>query len=287
MDMNQIFQKKTRKSIVEYIEGVTGERALYTKLPRCAYIIRGIVLERDGTVSFEDDADEQLLELLLSEGYFQAETTDIEEQEHESDFERYDELIESPPKIIRPEIRFPLNEHRAASLQNLVFTIYSKGSLISKATGGRFEVSDELVERLLFDSPIFMNDVLDILRRAEGKGLIGLRFDDEDVIFSGFSETNDSDVIKAWTDLAALINQTAIKQGHVHAKRTEGDNEKFGFRSWLIRLDMNGPLYKKSRNILYKKLEGNTAFRTPAHEEKWKRRRAALKEKLAHNKENS
>ncbi len=287
MDMNQIFQKKTRKSIVEYIEGVTGERALYTKLPRCAYIIRGIVLERDGTVSFEDDADEQLLELLLSEGYFQAETTDIEEQGHESDFERYDELIESPPKIIRPEIRFPLNEHRAASLQNLVFTIYSKGSLISKATGGRFEVSDELVERLLFDSPIFMNDVLDILRRAEGKGLIGLCFDDKDVIFNGFPETNDSDVIKAWTDLVALINQTAIKQGHVHAKRTEGDNEKFGFRSWLTRLDMNGPLYKKSRNILYKKLEGHTAFRTPAHEEKWKRRRAALKEKSARNKESS
>ena len=49
-------------------------------------------------------------------------------------------------------IRFPLYQHNAISIRNLVFTIYSRGSLMSKATGGYFYVSDDLVNDLQHQS---------------------------------------------------------------------------------------------------------------------------------------
>ncbi|MBQ4430343.1 MAG: hypothetical protein II877_02485 [Synergistaceae bacterium] len=46
------------------------------------------------------------------------------------------------------EIAFPLEGHTAESLKNLVNTIYSRDSLMSKAAGGDFRVPERLVEEL-------------------------------------------------------------------------------------------------------------------------------------------
>ena len=187
---------------------------------------------------------------------------------------------------VKPGISFPLAAHRPESMINLVCTIYTRGSLLSKATGGKFSASEELVKRLQTMTGLTrMDDVLQTIR--EMGGLMGLTVADGKVTFDGFPETRDADAIRAWTVLSAAMNKSAIKQIHVRAKKVDETNEKFAFRTWLTRLGMNGSEYKAERNILYRNLSGHTAFRTAKDEEKWKARQAAKKEELRASKEGS
>ena len=203
-----------------------------------------------------------------------------EEEGNEQDSEESAEETQAGnTEQVKPAVSFPLSGHRADSLINLVYTIFSRGRLLSKATGGEFSASQELVDTL---SPArghaTLPDTLNLIHRTGG--LKGLSFEEDKVIFDGFPATADQDVIKAWTELSAAVNRSAIKQNHVRAKEADETNEKFAFRTWLTRLGMNGPDMKKERNILYRNLSGHTAFRTPADEEKWKARQAEKRAEL-------
>ena len=197
----------------------------------------------------------------------------------------YTSLAPSAPQTVRPSISFPLDSHDANSICNLVFTVASRGSLISKATMGSFHVSEELVEEMKSGKVITKEDALNIIRNAGEGGLKGISFEEDKVVFDGFPESGDPDEIKAWTVFAAMVNKACIKQKHVRPKLVDESNEKFAFRTWLTRLGMNGTDTKAERNILYRHLTGHTAFRTPADEEKWKARQAAKRAELKAAKE--
>ncbi len=67
--------------------------------------------------------------------------------------------------------------------------------------------------------------------------------------------------LKAYTDLVAIINKTALNLKQTSPKSTATDNPKYSFRTWLLRLGMIGDEYKATRKVLLKSLEGNGAFR--------------------------
>lgn len=46
--------------------------------------------------------------------------------------------------------------------------------------------------------------------------------------------------------------------------KTHSDNEKYTFRTWLLRLGMIGEEFKTARQHLLKNLEGNIAWKDPA-----------------------
>ena len=162
----------------------------------------------------------------------------------------------------------------------MVYTIFSKGKLLSKATGGCFSASKELVNVLKAGSFVSNNDVIEIVDNMGEDALQGLRFEENKVIFDGFAETESGEDIRAWTELCAAINLTAIKQHNIYAKQVDEANEKFAFRTWLTRLGMNGTEMKSARRILYRNLSGHTAFRTAKDEEKWKTKQAAKRAEL-------
>ena len=180
--------------------------------------------------------------------------------------------------LVKPEISFPLSQHRSESVCNLVFTIYSRGKLLTKSTGGDFYASDELVEELEREMLRTVDKVVAKIHDMGEDALHGLSFQDGKVVFDGFPGTDDPLTVKAWTALSAAINRAAIKQIHVRPKEVDDTNEKYSFRTWLTRLNMNGSELKAERNIFYKNLSGHTAFRTPADEEKWKARQKAKRE---------
>ena len=315
------------------LEQASGERAIFTRAPRFAYIIRGIVLEKDGTVATEPDADLDLCRQLEEEGILKAvedpaeeepaaaeaepeeapdpdvETLMAEEeessgeedtsnqeavtssQEVEAETENmedqsagYDDMVERIGSVT-PVISFPLDRHRPESICNLVYTIYSRGKLLSKATGGCFSASGELVERLKAGSFITAEDAVKAV--TDEGGLKGISFGDGKVSFDGFPETESREDVQAWTKLCEAVNRAAIKQHTIHARQSEEPNEKFAFRTWLTRLGMNGPDLKVERTILYRNLSGHTAFRTQEDAEKWKARQAAKRQELREAKEKS
>ena len=57
--------------------------------------------------------------------------------------------------------------------------------------------------------------------------------------------------------------------------KTQSRNEKYTFRTWLLRLGLIGNEFKTARQHLLKNLDGNIAWRDPAQAEAQKERLAA------------
>ena len=57
--------------------------------------------------------------------------------------------------------------------------------------------------------------------------------------------------------------------------KTQSPNEKYTFRTWLLRLGLIGNEFKTARQHLLKNLDGNIAWRDPAQAEAQKERLAA------------
>ena len=179
----------------------------------------------------------------------------------------------------------PIGQHTGTSLRNLVNLIYSRGVLISRATGGHFSADEELVEVLKDDTCTYTKAnflaMLSDYEAQHGEALHGLKITENEVIFTGFGRAADMDTLTAYGQLAVLMNDQALTQKRIQAKHVNDANEKYAMRIWLIRIGMGGAEFKKTRAILMKPLGGHTAFRTPEEaqkaKEKAQRQRDTLK----------
>ena len=59
---------ENRKEIVKRLEALTGEKAVYTRMPRCAYEIGEFTVERDGTLVTSEVANKEAIKVLVAEG---------------------------------------------------------------------------------------------------------------------------------------------------------------------------------------------------------------------------
>ena len=331
-----------RKNLVNRIAALTGKKAVYTKVPRCAYEIGDYIVEKDGTlVVLEDEADEELLKTLADEDLIYldfaqtlrpadecsseepaalgtetwdpAGATESEEKKgvvpsawdpnhdyfddliadhrkpedqtdeaaNESADEQAEENAETDAAVenvnyenastgfpIDLHISLPLSKHTAGSIRNLLCILYSRGKLLSKATGGSFHVDKELVDSLANSEDLktagdARNAVAHFLKDHPG-ALQGLSFDDTKLTFDGFAEVPDADHAQTFQHLAVAMNEMALTQKRVQAREESSENEKYVVRIGLIRLGMNGDEYKTDRKILLKNLSGNAAFRNVA-----------------------
>lgn len=275
-----------RKELVRRIEQLTGQKGKYSGVPRCAYLFEGCSVERDGTLTTEDWMDRAVLETLLNEGLVTGDLAEEEPEEEEAPEAPVQEVPEAPEmqeNILKPEISFPTSQHTGGSLRNLVCLLHSKGDLISKATGGTFGAAEGLVEKLKADDACvkdyeaFARTVAEY-EDANGPSISGVVFSPEKVSFTGFPEEGQPEKIRAFMDLAAAINQQAIRQNRVQNRPGEEPNEKYAMRIWLVRIGLDGPEYKMTRKMLMQNLSGHTAFRTKADEERWKVNQKARRE---------
>lgn len=86
------------------------------------------------------------------------------------------------------------------------------------------------------------------------------------VEFRLFNSTLHAGEVKAYINLALAISAQAINQKGCQMHKTASDNEKFTFRTWLLRLGLNGDEFKTTRDHLLKHLDGNSAWRySPEH----------------------
>ena len=307
-----------RKTLVNRMEDLTGAHPIYTRAPLYTYEIGNYTIDRDGNLLVEpENADAELLTTLLNEGLIrggenidgtdaQPENTEpapdadeelvteenteeseseeeqsTDEQESEEQQETEDQSDEVPLDL---ELAFPTSQHNGVSLRNLVNLIYSRGRLISKATGGHFHVEEDLIETLRDDSCTYtVANFIEALKSYEaqcGTAMEGLVITEEKVSFTGFPTAPDYDHLTAFGHLVILMNQQAISQKRIQAKDVNDENEKYAFRTWLLRLGMNGPDFKETRKILMKNLSGHAAFRTDEEAQKFLAREKAKRDAL-------
>lgn len=86
-------------------------------------------------------------------------------------------------------------------------------------------------------------------------------FNGNTVEFRIFNSTTHAGKIKAYIQFCLAISHQALIQKSASPKKTESTNEKYTFRTWLLRLGLIGEEFETARLHLLAELEGDPAFR--------------------------
>ena len=90
--------------------------------------------------------------------------------------------------------------------------------------------------------------------------------------FRMFNSTLHAGEVKAYIQLCLAISHQALVQKTASRSRTQSTNEKYTFRTWLLRLGMIGDEFKSARQHLLKNLDGNIAWKDPAQAQEQRER---------------
>ena len=184
--------------------------------------------------------------------------------------------------------------HTPQTLRNIVNIMASKEDLLYKAL--RVQVDRErycrkadtrFLEELNHKRPRTMQEVEALW--YNGYGSRYAHYDDSryhalnlhsvfskgTIEFRMFNSTLHAGEVKSYIQLCLAISHQALVQRGASRIKTQPENEKYTFRTWLLRMGLIGDEFKTARMHLLKNLEGNIAWRDPAQAEAQKARLAA------------
>lgn len=170
----------------------------------------------------------------------------------------------------------------ARTLRNLVNIMASKEDLIYRAlmvdhrrqSSYCKKVDEDFLERLNKRKPETLTEFADIwyrdycddrnrhYHRSRYHGLnLHSFFNGNTVEFRIFNSTTHAGRIKAYIQFCLAISNQALTQKSASPRKTESTNEKYTFRTWLLRLGLIGEEFETARLHLLAELEGDSAFR--------------------------
>ena len=118
-------QGKDRKNLVKAIAGITGQAAKYNGAPAFTYTVGNYTVERDGSITTEDEAGMKTLAAALREQEFEIEMPEpAEEKESEAEEEMTTDSW---------TLTMPREDFTETQVDNLEKIIASKAGLIRKA----------------------------------------------------------------------------------------------------------------------------------------------------------
>lgn len=225
-----------RKEKIKILGKHLGIKPKYLGVPSFAYEVGDFTITREGTI-IDKAGDEMKLDEILNSS---EETTETE----------FNSI----------EISFPMEGHDERTIKNLLNMIYSKQSLIKKV----FDCSENIVEKELIDEISTLESLSEILTTINKENCKGIDFNDEKLTFNFINGD-----IQTSSEFLSLLIKKAKELQYTSSKPIETDNDKYTFRTWLIRLGMIGPEYKAHRKTLLSSLTGSSAFRNglPANKE--------------------
>lgn len=97
--------------------------------------------------------------------------------------------------------------------------------------------------------------------------------------FRLFNSTTHAGKVKAYIQFCLAISAQALNQRCASRAKTQSTNEKYTFRTWLLRLGLIGDEFKTARLHLLEHLDGCIAWKDPAQAEQQKQRLKQKKEK--------
>ncbi len=203
-------------------------------------------------------------------------------------------------------IHVDASRHDARSLRNITNIMYSKEDLIYKALQidvsreHRYcrKVDESFIKKLNTSKPKSLEQVKKIwyngatsrshehydesryhalnLHSVFSKGTIEFRL---------FNGTLHAGEIKSYIQFCLAISNQALTQKKASRCKTFSTNEKYTFRTWLLRLGMIGDEFKTARGHLLKHLDGCIAWKDPAQAERQKERLQIKREEERANQE--
>ena len=224
-----------RKDLVRAMVELLGEPPVYQGAPSFAYAVGSYIVDKDGVVSFPEDASTEdirkLVELLRRRG-FQPDVTDAAEASEPTDTTDVTEQAEADDaemSFMDYRIEVSHSGFTPETEENLRRIIASKAPLLKKA---------------------LETDSLEIV------------FTEDALCFQWFTLHGIDGESDAYNRLVTAMCKMAKEQKRVVAKECVADNEKFAMRLFLIRLGFIGDEYKTARRILLRNLTGNGSWRS-------------------------
>lgn len=218
MTINYNVTGAKRKELVQLIANFTGCDAKYKGAPTFAYEVDYFTVDKNGSLSFDDRADseviERLLEMLYDNGFEAESLPEAEKTETEED-----------PQTIGGSIFVPKETFTDTGIDNLKKLVRAKGTLIKKALG--------IENAELTDSGDYIG-------------------------FPWISEETSPDDVPAVTQFINALCDMARRQKRITATEKPVENECYSFRCFLLRLGFIGKEYKQTRKILLRNLDGKS-----------------------------
>ena len=177
--------------------------------------------------------------------------------------------------------------HNVKTLRNLVNIMASKEDLLYKALNVQIDreyyckkTDMRFLEELNQKKPRELQDFADIwysgttesrFRHYHSSRYRALNlhsvFTKGTVEFRLFNSTLHAGEVKSYIQLCLAISHQALVQKSASKTKTQSTNEKYTFRTWLLRLGMIGEEFATARGHLLKRLEGNSAWKDPSQAE--------------------
>ena len=265
-----------RKEMVRAISELTGLEASYLYMPTCAYQIGPVTVNRNGSISCDDEAMvETIRPMLIERGWLNEEHETAEPVANSKE----------PVSERKMKLTMPIKGWTVDQMTNLMRLLYSKQNLINRMLDDSLLLIDKsFFTTVSLNPPATPADFEARVQSGIEAGYIeGLNIADEKVTLSvPFVEDNPtrwtaySDLLRGILRIAASATRICLKQND------DPENEKYRANSWLMRMGLGGTNFKTMRRILMKHLHGYAAFRSTAgmdaHKERLAQRRRDSRE---------
>ena len=254
-----------RKEMVKVISGIVGMKAVYMRMPTCAYAISNFTVSKEGALAWDERSSGELVEKVLA-GLAQAGFTAEPEETAEAQAEPED----STEEAAEPQETAEAEEAAADAPEPAMDTPEAAGGETAQAEpqeGIGLTVSlprESFTDAALENLHRLVDAKAALIKKALAVESLPVETDAEKVSFPWFADGQDGDAAKAYTHFITALCDMARKQKRVTAKERPADNEKYAFRCFLLRLGFIGEEYKGERKVLLKNLSGNGSFKSGA-----------------------
>ena len=210
-----------RKELVKAIENITGKKAIYKKVPSCAYTVEGYTITKEGTIQWDESTDVSAAKLVvkrLADAGFAAEDLQVEN--------------------IDPDNTGSVEE----------------GLCIQIPKSGISDFELDLVKKMI-------SGKASLIKKATGASNLDVEIKDDVICFPWFDALPDPEMIRAVSVFITRLITLSKEIKRVTTIEREVENERYAFRCFLLRLGFIGDKYKAERKTLLRNLNGSAAFR--------------------------
>ena len=256
-------------------------KSVYLYMPTCAYQIGPVTVNRNGSITCDDEAMiDTIRPMLIGRGWLDA----------EQETEKTPADSEATASVRVMKLTMPLEGWTVSQMTNLLRMLYSKQKLINRMLDDSLLFIDKSFFTMVsWNPPVTPADFEAQVQSGVEAGYIeGMSIADGKVILSVPFAESESIRRKAYSDLLCGILRTAAAAKRIYLKQNDDlENEKYHANSWLMRMGFGGTDFKKTRRILMRHLKGYAAFRSAAdmeaHRERQAQRRLEIRKEDAHD----
>lgn len=210
-----------RKELVKAIENITGKKAIYKKVPSCAYTVEGYTITKEGTLQWDESVDVSAAKLLVKR---------------------------------LADAGFAAEDLQAENIDPDNTGLVEEGLCIQIPKSGISDFELDLVKKMI-------SGKASLIKKATGASNLDVEIKDDVVCFPWFDALPDPEMIRAVSVFITRLIALSKEIKRVTTIEREVENERYAFRCFLLRLGFIGDEYKAERKTLLRNLKGSAAFR--------------------------